>query len=695
MKIQTIMHGSAALALAVLIQGCGGGGTSSALPPGSGAPSGTLSNSLTTYSVYVGQSGTQSVVDVEPLAVSPAGLTGVSAATSGAYVVYPDNSVQQVDALGNFDVSKSQWALQNVNILLANPNNEPVVDVFSNALSNPAPEEVAVNAYAPGGTLVIAGSSIQTMDAVTGTSGDFAHITVFPQSTSLFDNRTKMFHAIGSDSNGTLVSLASSPVSWSVARASGCGSPAGTLKNVPFDKSTVIYSPPASGSVVGTCSDQVVATITSGTASHSGSGNAFFFDQRTSLQLGGVLKTAAGAAAANAIINLYGASAEAQKGAILVQTDAAGKFSRIVPSTRILSPAAALTNGPDKTKASFVAVTPNSINPATAGAALAAQTWTMTAQSASVAPKPQPPYQNLIRDASFYGNAARDTFPLGAPNASGQFAAGSIEYILAHPVANQTGSSTSGPYAGYAYRWDSTAKIATFTQPGSGNVKVLTVTLGAAQVNGQACPAGAACFSYVRKIGSVLDIDGAWSQILSGSTFNVVYVRNEYNSAHQTAGSPLYGHVLSITQSVGTQNLSLSDQRFNSAKKSLGTLNATRVAGSGAVLYTYSATVHALSYKSDGSTIAVDYTLSNGVENTNYSGSFKFSISASPSSADIGDAANFAIAAPGNVASGSIDGVGLTGLASGHAASFAITASGVVTLTKDASLGGNVMTFHL
>ncbi|MDP9018430.1 MAG: hypothetical protein M3N19_08930 [Candidatus Eremiobacteraeota bacterium] len=699
MMTQYFARGLTILALAALVQGCSGasGGTSSAsLPPAVPAPVGAASNSLTTYSVFVGQSGSQSVVDVQPFGIAST-VPGAQRATS-AYVVYPDSSVQQVDALGNFDASQSVWTAQNVNILISNPNNEPVVDVFANASGNPAPDEVSVNAYAPGGAIVLASNLIQTLDAATGTSADLAHITVFPQSASMLDNRTKMFHAVGKDSNGSLVGLSKATIAWTVTRAVGCGSAAGQIKPVPGDASTAIYQPPSSGSVVGTCPDQVVATIGSGSVSHNGTANAYFYDQASAAQLAGVLKTASGSPAANAVINLYAGSAEAQKGSILVRTDVNGKFSRLVPTSRILTPSAALTDGPDKTKAAFFVVAPGSINPAGAGATLGTQSWTITSQAASVAPKSQPPFETLVRDANFYGNAARDAFPLGAPNASGQFAAGSIEYILAHPTANQTGVSSSGPYAGYGFKWDATAKIATFIQPGSSaSAKVLTVTLNAAKVGTQACPAAAACFSFARKIGTMLDIDGAWSQALSGTTFSVTYVRNDYNSAHQTAGSPLYSNTLAITQTVGTQNIALAIQRFNSSGKSLGTETITRVGGSGTVLYTYSGTVHALSYKADGSTVAVDAAITNGVENKDYSGALKFAITASPSAGDVGDAVNFAVSAPGagSVASGTIDGVGLTGLTTGHAASFSVAASGKVTLTKDFSLGGNVITFQL
>lgn len=689
MKIGFFAKWLGVAALAALVEACNGsGGTSSAIAPLPSAPAGTQSNALTTYSVFTGTIGTQAVIDIEPLGAGAASNIGASLPVRNGWVVYPDSSLQQVDVLGNFDAAQSMWALENVNILLANPNSEPTVDVFAVASGNPPPEEVSVNAYAPGGPLVAAGAQLSLEgNSLAATAPDLTHVTVFPQSASMIDNRTKMFHAIGKDSDGSLAQLSKAAVVWSLGRGSGCGVAAGKLKTLAADASTVLYIPPASGSSTANCPDQVIATVASGATSQAGSANAFYYDPSTFVRLAGIIKTTTGAPAANAIVNLYGASAEAQKGTFLLSADANGKFSRSVPLSRILAPTAALTA--DKTKSPFVALSPASINPVTAGAALANQTWTMTAQPANVAPKPQPPYEDLVRDADYFGNAARDSFPFGAPNGGGQFAAGSIEYILAHPGANATGASTSGPYAGYSFKWDAGGKVATFTQPGSGATRVLAVTIGATQVNGQPCPGGAACFSYARKIGSALDIDGAWSQTLSGTSFTTLYIRNEYNAAHQVAGSPIYSHTISTTQVVGSQSLKVSDQKFNASKKSLGTEATTRVAGSGNVLYTYSGTAHKLSYKADGTSLAVDYSIGAGTENKDYSGSFKLTVTGSPSAGDIGDAVNFAIptlaATNTNVASGSVDGVGLAGLVSGHAASFTIAQNGKVTLTKDAS----------
>lgn len=696
MNVTFFARGLGLLAFAALAAACSGSG-GGALPPAGAGPSGpgTSSNALTTYTAYVGTIGAQGVVDVEPFGTAAGANIAGAHPTNLAYVVYPDNSVQAVDALGNFDVSKSVWALGNTNILVANLNNYPTVQVFATTSNNPTPEEVAVNAYAPGAGIVLAGDMLRTESTTSAnTPAELAHVVVYPQSASMLGNRTKLFHAIGKDSNGSIALLNKAPIAWSLTRSAGCGIATGKLKAIANDPSTVIFIPPTSGSSTANCPDQVIATVAAGSVALAGSANAFFYDATAAVQVAGVLKTAAGAPAAGAIINLYGGSPEANKGSLLVRTDANGKFSRIVPSSRILAPVAALT--PDKAKSPFTVIAPSSINPATAGAALANQNWTMTAASV-IAPKPQPPFAELVRDATYYGNVARESLPFGAPNAAGQFNAGSIEYILAHPAANQTGTLTTGFYAGYAFAWDAAAKVATFTQPGASNAKVLTVTINASAVNGQPCPSGAACFSYVRKAGAVLESDGTWAQKLNASKFAVTYVRNAYNGTHQTAGSPIESHLLSTEQIVGTQTLTISDQRFNAVKQSLGTLNVSRTAGSGSVLYTYAGTVHALSYKADGSTIAVDFSIGKGVENTDYSGSYAFSITGSPSTNDIGDAVTFAINSPSATlrAMGTVDGVGFTGLTSGHVASFVISKTGTVTLTKDASLGANTITFQL
>ncbi|MBV8246690.1 MAG: hypothetical protein JOZ38_12255 [Candidatus Eremiobacteraeota bacterium] len=686
-----------ALALGIFITACGGGG-GSALPTvnhGGGGPI-PNDNSLTTFSVYTGKAGTQNAVDVQPFG-QPSTLTGATLATSGAYVVYPDNSVQQVDAMGNFDASKSTWAMSNVNILAANPANEPTVNVFVSSSVGAQPESISVVAYAPGGPLVLADDMVDTQDAVTGSSADLAHVTVFPAADSVQDNRTKMFHVAGRDSNGTTVVLNRAPVTWSVTRANGCGSAAGSIRVVSGDKSTALYVPPAHGSVSGNCPDIVVASVADGSSTLSSSAAAFFYDPATMANLAGTLKTSAGQPAANAVINLYGGGPEIAHGSLLAQTDANGKFSQLIPTNRTLEPIAAALSA-DKSKASYVAVNPASLNPLGMSAAqLAAQAWSMTGAPASIAPPPQPPYEDLVRDASYWGNIARESFPFGAPNASGSFNAGSIEAILSAPAKNASGSVTSGPFAGYHFAWDASGTIATFTQPVSSNAQVLAVTIKAAKVNGVACAASAACFSYTEKVGTSLLADGTWSQSNKAGKFNVTMVRNEYNASHQTAGKFLYSELLTIVQTDGSQTMSLSDAKVNSANKPLGSLSASRTAGVGGVLYTYSGTAHALSYKSDGSTIAVDYTIENGVDKADYSGSFGFVISDSPVASDKGDACNMSINAPANANSsqGTIDGVRLSGLVSGHAASFTIAQSGLVSLIKDASLGGGTETFHL
>ena len=115
-----------------------------------------------------------------------------------------------------------------------------MVDVYANVSgSAPNPEELAVNAYAPGGTLVAADDM---RSAQSGASGpEVSSISIVPVSTSLADGRSKTFVAVGQNSDGSLIQLNKSTIAWSVTRASGCGSAAGTVKPTSTDPSKAFY----------------------------------------------------------------------------------------------------------------------------------------------------------------------------------------------------------------------------------------------------------------------------------------------------------------------------------------------------------------------------------------------------------------------------------------------------------------------
>ncbi|HZT11175.1 MAG TPA: hypothetical protein VFA29_00095 [Candidatus Baltobacteraceae bacterium] len=690
----TLSRTAAAAALALLAAGCSGGaGGRAALPPTGGPPGLTQSNSLTTYSAFVGSIAGQQVVDVVPFGQSST-LAGAVPAANGA-VVYPDGSQQSIDAAGNFDASKSAWATANIAALIANPANEPTVVVFAaGSLAGAQPEEVAVNAYAPGGPSVSADDRIFSNSS----SAQIANIVVFPHAEMVMDGRRKLFTAVGQDSSGQLQQLNKASVAWSVTRAQGCGAAAGSIKPLAGDASKALYSAPAAGSAAANCLDQVVATVTAGSVMHSASASVFYFDAKTAAKLGGTL-SANGKAAAADVIDLYGGTGSNRLGSLYVRTDAQGKFSALVPQNRILNPLA-LASAAGKN--AFFQVAPAAINPATAGAALANQQWTVAAQTPAPPHIAAPPYAQLIRAAVYYGAIVREKFPFGAPNAQGQFAAGSLEAILAAPHANATGTVTSGDYNGFTFAWDAAGKSVTFTQPGpAAQVQTLAVSISAATVNGAACQTGNACFAFTAKHGASLERDGAWSQKNANGLFSVTYAVNTYDSQHQSAGAPVYRDLVALSQQDGSQTSNFTDARTDAKGNALGTVSASHVAAGSAVLYTYAAQVKSYALRADGPPVEIDYAISNGSAGSDGSGAFKLTESKSPIASDLGDAVNFtlntpaAAAASGNQATGTIDAPAISGLTSGHAASFAIANSGKTTLTEDPSLGGVLQTFQL
>lgn len=686
----------AALAV-VAAAGCSGGGSAGAPNVIPSPPNHTQSygNALTSYTVFVGNIGTDSVVDVVPIGTTSA-VPGAAIAKS-ASILYPDGSVQTPDTLANFDASQSSWAAANLSALVLNPAMQPLVDAAVNVSSGvvPLPEEIAVAAYAPGGGTVALDGQIQS-----GTSAvpELATIAMVPKSSWLQDGHARLYTVLGKDTNNGAFPLNKSQVKWTVTRAAGCGAAAGTILPLPSDSSKAIYKAPASGSTSSSCPDQIVASV--GTANQfAGSATAYSFDPRAGAKLAGVLQDATGKPLPNALIDLYAGSSDAAQGTLLIATDAQGKFSRTVPASRIITPiVASISAG----HASYKNVTPASINPVTAGAALASQTWKLASNAQSMK-QTQPDFSSILHDASYYSGLMRQQLPLDTPNAQGAFPAGSIEAILAAPVANGTGHVTTGTYRNYSYAWNAGANVATFTQSApTSEQRVLTVTIHAANVGSTACAPGANCFSYNMKYGGQLETDGAWSQQVSAGKYNLLYIANRYNSSHQVAGAPLYIDTTQASQTLGaTGSLTFVQAHANAANKQLASISATRTLAASPVLFNYTGSVKAYAYSANGAAVEVDYTLSNGIENDNGSGSFNLLVAHTAASADAGVSVNWknndssTAAAQNQRANGTIDVPGAMNLASGHEASFTSDGHNLVHVTLDSSLGGNVLTFQL
>ena len=727
----------AALCGGAALAGCGGGGGSSAVAPPTGTtptappsiPGPSTMNSLTSYSVYQGDAGGQTYIEIMPLGVAPGTLTNPQA-LPGAIIQYPDGSTQIADTLGNFDASQSAWTQNNLNQVLANPNTEPEIIAFAPGSTVITPTEAYVQVYSSNNNPVIAAHARQVMAGTAASPQDFAGVSVFPRGYAMFDTESRTYGATGVDSDGTFVSLSGSTVNWSLALPSGCaGSPAGKLTAVPGDSTRIVYTPPSSGTFPANCQDEVVASVTVNGASYSGSGNAFYYDASTGVTLQGVLSDSTSKAVANGIVDLYGGGREFYHGKLFAMTDANGNFKKLVPSNRTLFPFGGnpVTIG---TKKSFAFFT---VNPSTIAVGGGGTTTTQNLQETTLAAvnpfKALPPIERAIRDSRNIADLAQDQFPFGEAQAGGTFASGSLEAILNNPVASASGTVTKGNFTNWTYTWDSTGKIVVFQQPSSqeNGRHVFQITLAGATmayaVNGStACPANNSCYNVVHYYnpagiaaglpspigtppnGTILSLDGSFEQNVvggnvQGSTFNVAMVRNDYSVGHQNAGQPLYVNNITYSETPGSINATVGNTWSNAAGKQLATETVTRVAGSGTTIFTYSGSGSRTFYKPDGSTNAtVNFTLSNGVVNKDHSGGFQvsYSVAAIPSLDQTSVTWTYPAPTPGgNRATGVVDNPNVSGLQSGHVASFVVTPDFLCTVTMDLNLGGNVIAFHL
>lgn len=669
-------------AMVVATAACGGGGNGSTGPlPSIAPPPVVQGNQFTSYSIFSGTVNGESVIDVLPIGTRSS--LPAAQPVSGT-VIYPDASVQLADAAGNFDASQSSWALANASTIALDPSNEPLVDVafFPASGSAPLPEELSLATYSAAVSLTPLAMSPDGSPVP-----ELATVAMQPKSAWLEDGHNRVFTLYGRDANGAPFGLSKAQVKWSLSNAATCGAPVGKIAALPSDSSKAVYSAPASGTVVGACADQVVATVTANNTTYSGAGAAFFYDPKTNSKLAGTLVDSTGKPVANALIDLYSQSIDASQGTLLVNTDAKGKFARTVPTSRVMIPVVLAVAGK---KASANSIVPSSIDPHVVGAAaLAAQSWKL-GPPATIAKPVAPSYPTLIREAAFYSREMREQLPIDTPNASGQFAAGTIEAILSAPVANATGTVASGDYRKYTYKWDATGKIATFTQPGPANeANVLTVTIKATQVGSTACAQGASCFSYSKKHGATLQADGAWSQQAASGKYAVTYLANRYNSTHQTAGSPLYVDLTTLTAALGASGaVTLTQTHSTPSGALLAQITTTHTPATAPSIYTYTGTVK--NFPNGNKAIEVDYALNNGAVKEDGSGSFMFTDMHSPSAADIGITVNWNANATATASSSGIRAIGTAG----HA-SFTVDKNNVVHLTLDAALGGTTSTFQL
>lgn len=736
MEFKKLMTLAALCAAAALTACSGGGGSTGAVPPvgatpppPSSIPGPSSLNSYTSYTVYSGTWGGQTYLEVLPLGVAPASQLQNEVALPGAVIQYPDGTTQVADTLGNFDASQSAWAQANINAVLANPSLEPEV-IVSNPGSSAPPVDAYVQVYSTQTNTVTADRTRRIMSGGSSAPADFAGVAVFPRGYAMFDTEQRVYHAAGVDSDGSFVSLGASTVVWSLALPTGCaGSPAGKLTAVSGDTTRIVYTPPSAGTFPAGCQDEVVATVSVNAATYSGSGNAYYYDPSTGVTLKGQLSDSTGKAVAGGVIDLYGGGREFYHGKLFAVADSSGNFTKLVPSQRTLFPFAGNpVTSSGKTTYAFFTVNPSSI-PVGAGGTTVTQNLQETTVAAVNPFKPLPPLDRAIRDSYGVADLAQDHLPFGEAQAGGTFAAGSLESVLASPSAGTSGTISKGNFTNWTFVWDSTGKTVVLQQPASqenGRHAIQLTAAGATMqyaVNGStACPASNTCYNVVQyynpagigaalpspigtpPAGTILAQDGSFAQnvvagTVQGSTFTVAMTRNIYSVGHQTAGSPLYTHNLSYSETPGSVSAAITDTWLNASGKQLATESVTRTAGSGTQLFTYTGSGSRTFYKPDGTTdLTVNFTLANGVVNKDRSGGFAvtYNASALPTLDQTTVTWTLLAPAPGaNRATGTVDNPNVSGLQSGHVASFTVSPSLIVTVTMDLNLGGNVIAFHL
>jgi hypothetical protein len=678
--------------IAAFLAGCGGGGSS----PAPGAPNfsnvqltppGTSTlNVDTTYSVWETSSSGTPTVGIAPVGGSaPSSDPGWALVTTGALILYPDGSTQVSDVLGNFDASQSQWAINNAAALAANPNDNPEVWVILPLGTSQSALDTTVVAYAPPGSPTMVASSMRlAMGARSPQSGstpnELASVTVFPRGASMFDNNTRTFTVVGTDSDGNYVSLSHAAVTWSLGGCTTAGGGAGRVTQFSTNNAKASYSPPAGGTY--TTPDAVTASVTVNGTAYCASGNALYYDPSQGVTISGVLQDTTAKPVANGVVAFFGGGREFYHGSLIAVTDANGNFRRTVPPNRTLS----LVGGQSVISAGHAApATFYTLSPATVAIGAAGTTAGAANYQESVAfqnpLKPLPPLDRAIRDAYYVSNVTAANSPFNRPKAN-ETAGHVFKTCSLDAIINNQSDSVAGSCAGnvvasgeYYSGWNvtyvpasGTATAWIFTQPSSqeGGRHVLQIQsasstpaapngISDANTAGLAnCTAPTACWTYqefynptgfpsaittaiaeaspaASVAGSILVNDGAFNESNTiGGAFTAYLLRNEYSAGHQTPGSPLYTHTMNALYTTpGATSGAIADNWYNGSGLSAGTVGMTRTQDQNDAGFTYTATGTRQYYK--GSTPQTPLTFNvTGTHNADHSGQMTITITASP-----------------------------------------------------------------
>jgi hypothetical protein len=678
--------------IAALFAGCGGGGSS----PAPGAPNfsnvqltvpgSSTMNVDTTYSVWETSSSGTPTVGLAPLGASaPTNDPGWALVTTGALILYPDGSDQVSDVLGNFDASQSPWAINNAAALAANPNDNPEVWVILPLGNSQSALDTTVIAYAPPGSPQMVASSLRVaMGARLPQSGstptELTSVSVYPRGSALFDNQTRTFSVVGTDSDGNYVSLAHAAVSWSLGGCTTAAGGAGHVTQFSDNNAKASYSPPSSGTY--TAPDAVTASVTANGTTYCASGNALYYDPSQGVTISGVLQDPTAKPVANGVVAFFGGGREFYHGNLIAVTDANGNFRRTLPPNRTLSLVGgkSVISGGHASSATFYTLNPATVTAGAGGTTIAAANYQESVAFQNPF-KPLPPLDRAIRDAYYVSGVTAANFPFNRPK-PGETAGHVFKTCSLDAIINNQSDSTAGLCAGsvvasgeYYSGWNITYVPASgtatqwiFTQPsaqegGRHVLQIQSVSSTPAAPNGISdsntaglanCTAPTSCWTYqelynptgfasaivtpiaetapaASVAGSIVANDGAFNETNAiGGAFNVYLLRNEYSVGHQTPSSPLYTHTLNALYTTpGAASGTIADNWYNGSGLSAGSLATTRTQDPSDAGFTYTATGTRQYYK--GTTPQTPLTFNvTGTQNADHSGQMTIAIASSP-----------------------------------------------------------------
>jgi hypothetical protein len=724
----------------IAVAGCGGGSSGSSTPSlpistPDPAPSSTAVPPVTpgppaapgsaTFTVYTALVDGQTLVSLAPYGTGAPDSTHAWSIAPGAYVIYPDKSIQLTDNTGSFDASKASWTIANAGPVAFNPNSSPALRIAA-----PSSKTPAVPLFEP----VL---PLNTFDSAFTAGGpppsNFSDLTIVPSSQIMFDDEVRTFEAVGQDTNGGLVNVGPA-VQWSlqvpVATPACPNGPAGTLVVDPANPSLVTNHPPANGSFTGSCYDQIVAKIpTSNPAAPiSATSNAIYFPLGQAVTFPGKVVTASGAPVANGVVDIYGAG-PGGFGDFLALTNGSGGFVRNIPQLRSIIPFVdnlAISNAPST---SAWSVSPTTIPAGPAGGHLPSSTLVETGPFVPSYTAPPQAAFNLVNSFDVANSALLDV-GFGLPGVGGTLPNCSVQAFV---IGQSTPASCNGQvggggvYSGYSVSAAAGGFFTFLQPPSSGGQVVLAVQSGitnytdpnnsGSDPTAPQCSVTAPCVYYARyynaagfgpsvpaplniaslPAGTVLQVDGVYSAVSAAPNYNVNLIRNVYSPSFQTLGSPQRSHAEAFQYPFGATSVNFSDHWYNTLGMQGGSFNFSRAQtfnGTTLTGYTLAGSGTQQYFRTGFPATTISYTLTNGSVNLSQNPVIEKYTTTAVNTGPIGSTVSVTwtwngLAVVGSTATGS-----LNNPSNPPFATFSVDTAGDVTLTQSGG-GGDVYQFLL